>query len=183
MWLIIPIARKILFEMLFIWESHLIFFLRFMPRKLKVSTIWTEVLSSNKFGIDTFLCGWWNTIALVLPIFSDNLLGFNHKGILHNSLFMIWVSFGLFLLINVVSSAKKRKLNKLLARCISFIYIKKSKGPRMELWGTPVSMLNPLNTRLLCYCTVCETRLFYDVIVISCNQTRRSPGLVSEWTP
>ena len=43
--------------------------------------------------------------------------------------------------------------------------------------------INPLNTRLLCYCTVSETRLFYDVIVISCNQTRRSPGLVSEWTP
>ena len=42
---------------------------------------------------------------------------------------------------------------------------------------------NPLNTRLLCYCTVSETRLFYDVIVISCDQTRRSPGLVSKWTP
>ena len=37
--LIIPIAREILFEMLFIWESHLVFLLRFMPRKLKVSTI------------------------------------------------------------------------------------------------------------------------------------------------
>ena len=39
---------------------------------------------------------------------------------------------------------------------------------------------NPLNTRLVCYCTVSETRLFYEVIVISCNQTQRSPGLVSE---
>ena len=44
----------------------------------------------------------------------------------------------------------------------------------------PDISINPLNTRLLCYCTVSETRLFYDVIVISCNQTRRSPGLVSE---
>ena len=35
---------------------------------------------------------------------------------------------------------------------------------------------NPLNTRLLCYCAVSETRLFYDVIVISCNQTLRSRG-------
>ena len=38
--------------------------------------------------------------------------------------------------------------------------------------------LNPLNTRLLCYCSFSETILFYDVIVISCNQTRSSPGLV-----
>ena len=43
--------------------------------------------------------------------------------------------------------------------------------------------LNPLNTRLLCYSAGSGTRLFYDVIVISCNQTRRSPGLVSEWSP
>ena len=44
-------------------------------------------------------------------------------------------------------------------------------------------LVNPLNTRLLCYCTVSDTKLFYDVIVISCNQTRRSPGLVSDWSP
>ena len=43
--------------------------------------------------------------------------------------------------------------------------------------------INPLQTRLLCYCSVSGTRLFYDVMVISCNQTRRSPGLVSEWFP
>ena len=43
--------------------------------------------------------------------------------------------------------------------------------------------LNPMNTRLLFHCTVSEARLFYDGIVISCNQTRRSPGLVSEWSP
>ena len=41
-------------------------------------------------------------------------------------------------------------------------------------------LFNPLNTRLLCYCPVSGTRLFCDVMVISCNQTRRSPGLVSE---
>ena len=45
------------------------------------------------------------------------------------------------------------------------------------------NFINPLNTRLLCYCFGSETRLFYDVIVIPCNQTRRSPGLVSERTP
>ena len=49
--------------------------------------------------------------------------------------------------------------------------------------GREPFQFNPLNTRLLCYSTVSETRLFYDVIVISCNQTRRSPGLVSEWSP
>ena len=58
-----------------------------------------------------------------------------------------------------------------------------------ETWLRPGDLylvdeaLNPLNTRLLCYCSVSEMRLFYDVIVISCNQTRRSPGLVSEWSP
>ena len=41
-----------------------------------------------------------------------------------------------------------------------------------------------INSRLLFYCFVSETTLFYDVIVISCNKTPRSPsGLVSEWSP
>ena len=48
---------------------------------------------------------------------------------------------------------------------------------------THFGLFNPLNTRSLCYCALSETRLVYDVIVISCNQTRRSPGLVSEWSP
>ena len=37
--------------------------------------------------------------------------------------------------------------------------------------------LNLLNTRLLCYWAVSEKKLFDDVIVISCNQTRRSPEI------
>ena len=42
--------------------------------------------------------------------------------------------------------------------------------------------INPLNTKLFLHCAVAETTLFYDVIVISSNQTRRTPGLVSEWS-
>ena len=52
-----------------------------------------------------------------------------------------------------------------------------------RVWASTSKVINPLNTRLFCYWAVSETRLFYDVIVISCNQTRRSPGLVSEWSP
>ena len=55
--------------------------------------------------------------------------------------------------------------------------------PCHQILLRPMVSFNPLNTRLLCYCSVAETTLFYDVIVISYNQTRRSPGLVSEWSP
>ena len=53
---------------------------------------------------------------------------------------------------------------------------------RMGEWYNQL-VIHTVNTRSLCYCALSETRLFYDVIVISCNQTRRSPGLVSEWSP
>ena len=76
-------------------------------------------------------------------------------------------------------------LDRFMLFCILF---SSPKWPQVDWWMLNIHWrsnfhVNPLNKRLLCYCAVSETRLFYDVIVISCNQTRRSPGLVSEWSP
>ena len=45
-----------------------------------------------------------------------------------------------------------------------------------------VRNVNPLTTRLNCCCTLAETRLIYEGIVISCNHSTIYPGLVPEYT-
>ena len=83
------------------------------------------------------------------------------------------------------AAQKKNFCSSSLWPCLHHMVILRSQNKITDFFMTLawVWAFNPLNTRSLCYCALSETRLFYDVIVISCNQTRRSPGLVSEWSP
>ena len=54
-------------------------------------------------------------------------------------------------LLSVVSSAYRIKLNCLVQFGMSFIYIRKNSSPKMEPWGTPV-----YNVYFYVLATVCE---------------------------
>ena len=92
----------------------------------------------------------------LLGFLKDNLFEDSQSLILHSLLFKMMSLLALFMLqYNVVSSAYINILKTRLPLGKSLMYIKKSKGPKIEPWGTPieidfVSDLEPLYSTYGC---------------------------------
>ena len=73
--------------------------------------------------------------------FKDNLFEDSQSIILHSSLFKMMSLLALFMLqYSVVSSAYINILKTRLTLGKSLMYIRKSKDPMMEPWGTPIKI-------------------------------------------
>ena len=122
-------------------EIHLICSIQFnllsivIPKNLALSTSWILDPFIWMVGQFSFLPLGLNIIKLVLSIFRDSLLAFNHYiNFLNSLLTTVASSCKLFeLKNNVVSSANKME-NRLDTEAISFMY---SNGPRIDPCGTP----------------------------------------------
>ena len=98
-------------------------------------------------GFTMFACCLLDIMYLVLLLFNDTLLILSHSLILDTSLLMSVVMF-LFVsslnesivLESVVSSAYIMKWKRSLDSGKSFIYIRKRSAPKMDPWGTPVTI-------------------------------------------
>ena len=80
----------------------------------------------------------WKAIALVLFTLSDSLLAFSQLYYFANSSFI--ESFMFILVISVVLSAKFMNLHDSLELIMSFMYIINRRGPKIESWGTPITI-------------------------------------------
>ena len=78
---------------------------------------------------------------LVFLTFKDNLFGDSQSLILHSSLLKMMSLLASFMLqYNVVSSAYINLLKTRLTLGKSLMYIRKSKGPKLEPCGTPIEI-------------------------------------------
>lgn len=143
---------EILFAILFVCLSHVMWSFIVTPKKLNSVTLSMTLPFITSEGISfgfIFFCLLWNIINLVFCTFKESLLTESHSNIFDSYIFISFDKVdgsALFINIfsgldNVVSSAYKMKLNVLLAVGKSFIYIMNKSGPRIDPWGTPVCML------------------------------------------
>ena len=111
-----------------------------------------------------FLLVFWNIIYFDLAALSDSLFIFNHSFTLsssllielHRSRFKCPAVNAFKVLDNVVSSAYMIKLKILLALGKSLIYRIKSKGPKIDPWGTPVitgNVVDLVSSICIYYCS------------------------------
>ena len=119
---------------------------RIRPNKLNSYTRSMRKLSILRSRACMLLLVFWNIIYFDLAALSDSLFIFNHSFTLsssplielHRSKFKCHPVNAFKVLDNVVSSAYMIKLKILLALGKSLIYRIKSKGPKIDPWGTPV---------------------------------------------
>ena len=140
--LIAPMDWDIFFEIIFVWLWKESLSSRIMPKNLVWLTRVRAMLRIIRSG-----AGWLtlfeNNMNVVLEIFNDRRLAFSQMSIFSNWLFISEKRVKIFLpeIETVVSSAKWMKL-RFAQFDMSFMYKRKSMGPRMEPWGTPRVILD-----------------------------------------
>ena len=121
-----------------VWENHLNWLSIMTPRNLVSLTSDVQVPLITMPSIHRGeIFGAKNT-KLVLTIFSDNWFAFSQACIFAISSFIWWLTSLRSLPVQnrFVSSAKRIGMKSLDTLCRSFIYTRKSRGLRMEPWGT-----------------------------------------------
>ena len=130
----IPIPFAIFFRMYRIWVDHFNLLSMMTPRNLisVTSAIRIPFITMSSIHRDEFLGV--KSMKLVLSIFSDNLFAFTQAYIFAISSFILWLRALRSLPVQnrFVSSAKSIGMKRSDPLGRSFIYTRKSRGPRME---------------------------------------------------